>query len=131
MKEPIVIALVAIGLFFSLTGAVGILRMPDVYTRIQCSSKTITMGALPMLVALAVAEGPVSQYGSRALIVAVLLAVVNPAASHAIARAAYRRRVPMWSGSVADEPRKDNPTIEKSDGSGRGRSRRPRRAPRQ
>jgi multicomponent Na+:H+ antiporter subunit G len=99
------IALCCVGLFFSTTGVIGILRMPDVYTRIQCSSKTITMGALPLLVALAVAEGPVTTYGSRALIIAGLLLIVNPAASHALARAAYKTRVPMWKGSVVDEPR--------------------------
>jgi len=57
MREGIVIALAAIGGFFSLTGAVGILRMPDVYCRIQCSSMAITMGALPVLAALVVGEG--------------------------------------------------------------------------
>lgn len=108
MREALVIALCAVGLFFSVTGAVGILRMPDVYTRIQCSSKTVTMGALPTLIALAVAKGPVTPYGGRALIVAALLLVVNPAASHAIARAAYKAGVPMWPGSVVDEPRDEH-----------------------
>lgn len=105
MKETVVIVLCSLGLFFSLSGAIGIVRMPDVYCRIQCSSKTVTMGALPTLVALVAAEGPVSAYGSRALLVAVLLMVVNPAASHAIARAAYKAGVPMWPGAVRDEPR--------------------------
>lgn len=105
MREAAVIVLCVIGLFFSLSGAVGIVRMPDVYTRIQCSSKTITMGALPMLIALAVAQGPFTAYGGRALLVAFLLLVLNPAASHALARAAYKTDVPMWSGAVADEPR--------------------------
>ena len=50
--EIVVIVLAAVGWAFSLSGAVGILRMPDVYTRIQCSSKMITMGALPALIAL-------------------------------------------------------------------------------
>lgn len=105
MREGFVIALAAIGVFFSLTGAIGILRMPDVYTRIQCSSKTITMGALPLLAALVVGEGPLTTYGSRALIIAALLLLVNPIASHALARAAYKTRVPMWRGSVVDQPR--------------------------
>jgi multicomponent Na+:H+ antiporter subunit G len=104
VREIFVIVLCSIGIFFSLTGAVGILRMPDVYTRIQCSSKTITMGALPLLIGLVVGEGPLTTYGSRALIVAVLLLLVNPIASHAIARAAYKTRVPMWRGAVVDEP---------------------------
>lgn len=104
MKEIVVIVLAAIGLAFSLSGAVGILRMPDVYSRIQCSSKNVTMGALPALLALVVGEGPVSEYGSRALLIAVLLLVLNPAASHALARAAYKTGVPM-KGAVRDEPR--------------------------
>lgn len=99
------IALCAAGFFFSATGAVGIVRMPDVYTRIQCSSKCVTLGALPMLIALAVAEGPLSFYGGRALLVAFLLLVLSPAATHALARAAYKTGVPMWRGAVADEPR--------------------------
>ena len=42
-------------------------------------------------------------FGSRALLVAVLLLVVNPVASHALARAAYKTGVPMWPGAVADQ----------------------------
>ena len=105
MKEAVVIALSVIGLAFSLSGVVGILRMPDVYSRIQCSTKTITMGALPVLIAVVVGEGPVSSYGSRALLVAALLLVVNPVSSHALARAAYKSGVPMWPGAVTDQPR--------------------------
>lgn len=105
MREAVVIALAVVGLAFSLSGAVGVLRMPDLYTRIQCSSKTITMGALPVLVALVVAEGPISPYGGRALVVAFLLLVVNPAASHALTRAAYKAGIPQWSGAVRDQVR--------------------------
>lgn len=105
MREDAVIALSAIGLVFSLSGVAGILRMPDVYSRIQCSTKTITMGALPVLIAVVVGEGPISSYGSRALLVAALLLVVNPVSSHALARAAYKSGVPMWPGAVTDQPR--------------------------
>jgi multicomponent Na+:H+ antiporter subunit G len=103
MHEAVVGVLFGIGFLFSLSGVVGILRMPDLYTRIQCSSKTITMGALPALLAVVVGEGPISVYGSRALIVALLLLVANPVASHALARAAYKTGVPMWNGAVIDQ----------------------------
>jgi multicomponent Na+:H+ antiporter subunit G len=105
VKEILVIVAAVVGLGFSLSGAVGILRMPDVYSRIQCSSKTITMGALPVLVALVIGEGPISTYGGRALLVAFLLLVVNPMASHALARAAYKTGIPMWRGAVTDQVR--------------------------
>jgi multicomponent Na+:H+ antiporter subunit G len=103
IENVVIIVLCAVGVFFSVSGAVGILRMPDVYTRVQCSTKTITMGALPLLIALALAKGVVSSYGARALIVAALLLIVNPVASHALVRAAYKTGVPMWRGSVVDE----------------------------
>lgn len=96
-------ALAAVGGLFSLSGAVGIVRMPDLYTRIQCSSKTVTLGAVPTLVALAVAEGPVTNFGGRSLLVAFLLLVFSPVASHSLSRAAYKSGVPMWKGSVIDQ----------------------------
>lgn len=109
VREIAVIVLAATGVGFSLSAAVGIWRMPDVYGRIQCAGKTVTMGALPALAAVVVGEGPVSTYGSRALLIAVLLLVLNPAASHALARAAYKAGVPMWPGAVRDEPHEQGP----------------------
>lgn len=103
MKDALMLGLCVLGLAFSLSGAIGIIRLPDVYSRIQASSKTITMGALPVLLALVVGEGVDTAYASRALLVGVLLLVVNPMASHALSRAAYKAGVPMWQGSVVDE----------------------------
>jgi multicomponent Na+:H+ antiporter subunit G len=102
-----VLALGAFGLFFSLSGTVGIVRMPDVYCRVQCAGKTVVCGALPALAALVVGMGPVTNYGGRALLVAFLLLVLGPLASHALSRAAYRVGVPMWSGSVVDQAAED------------------------
>jgi multicomponent Na+:H+ antiporter subunit G len=105
VRIAVVAVLCSVGLFFSFSAAVGILRMPDIYTRLQCSSKSITMGALPLLIGLAVATGPISSYGGRALLVGLLIMVLGSATAHALARAAYKVGVPMWRGSVADEPR--------------------------
>jgi multicomponent Na+:H+ antiporter subunit G len=107
VRSAVALGLAVIGLGFSLSGAVGIVRMPDVYTRIQCSSKNVTMGTLPLLIAVVVDKGLVSTYGSRALLIAVLVLVVNPLAAHALTRAAYRSGVPMWPGSVVDQARPD------------------------
>ena len=114
MKDVVVIVLCFGGVLFSLTAAVGLLRMPDLYNRIQCSTQLVTFGAVPILIAITVFEGPVSSYGSRALIVAALLAILAPATSHAVGRAAYLNKVPLWSGSVRDEPR-DVPQSEPPD----------------
>lgn len=120
VRDVSVAVLLGVGLFFSLSGVVGILRMPDLYNRVQCSSKTITMGALPMLVALVVAKGIETPYAARALFVAVLLLVINPMASHALVRAAYKSGVPMWKGAVLDQVTKGSrpPDPEGSPGGG-------------
>jgi multicomponent Na+:H+ antiporter subunit G len=76
-----------------------------VYSRMQCTSKVITLGALPALLAVAVGKGIFSLYGVRALMVAFLVLILNPAASHALGRAAYKTGIRQWRGAVADEPR--------------------------
>jgi multicomponent Na+:H+ antiporter subunit G len=105
LRIVVVLALGAAGLFFSLSGVVGIVRMPDFYNRVQCAGKTVVWGALPALGALVAAMGPLTPYGGRALLVGFLLLVLGPLASHALSRAAYRVGVPMWSGSVVDQAR--------------------------
>lgn len=104
MRVAIVVILGVVGVAASLSGAVGIVRLPDLYLRLQASTKAITVGAIPVLLALVVGEGFYTQYASRALVVAFLLLVVNPAASHALARAAYKGGIPMWPGAVRDDP---------------------------
>jgi multicomponent Na+:H+ antiporter subunit G len=110
VKDALVLILAVIGLGFSLSGALGIVRMPDVYTRIQSSSKNITMGTVPLLLAVVVDQGLISTYGSRALLVAGLVTVINPLSAHALARAAYRTGVPMWSGAVVDQAHREQAT---------------------
>jgi multicomponent Na+:H+ antiporter subunit G len=61
MRTVVAAALVLVGLWFSLSGAVGVLRLPDIYSRVQSATKAITMGALPVLLATVVATGLSSQ----------------------------------------------------------------------
>lgn len=103
MKTVLVVLLVAYSLWVSTVGAIGVIRMPDLYLRIQASAKTVVLGALPMLTALVVTAGWRSVFGSRALLVAVLLIVMNPLAAHVLSRAAYKAAVPMWERAVADQ----------------------------
>ena len=52
-----------------------------------------------------IGEGLISQYGVRAVLVGILLLTLSPAASHALARAAYKSGIPQWDKAVADEPK--------------------------
>ena len=83
------IVLILVGLFFLVVAAVGMLRLPDVFTRSHAVSLTDTLGAFCVLVGLAVYQG----FGTNMLkILGVLglLLLLNPVIAHATLRAAYR-----------------------------------------
>jgi multicomponent Na+:H+ antiporter subunit G len=93
------------GAFFNLSAVVGILRLPDLYCRLHSSSKNTTLGSLLILIGLALremelGEGPAAV---KLLSIAILLLIVNPIGSHALARASYKYGAPLWQGSVVDQ----------------------------
>ena len=85
-----------IGLFFHVVAAVGVLRMPDFYTRLHAVGKTETMGVLFTLAAVALWSGA-SLTSLKVLLVAGFLFVANTTATHAIGRAAHRTGLRPWS----------------------------------
>lgn len=111
VTEIVVGVLLGLGAAVSLSGALGILRLPDVYLRIQASAKTVIAAAVPVTVGLVVAKGFNTPYTSRGLLVLVLIVVVNPIASHVLARAAYKSGIRMWPGAVADQPAARRPPV--------------------
>jgi multicomponent Na+:H+ antiporter subunit G len=90
------------GAFFAFAAALGVLRMPDVFIRMHASTKAGTLGCGLLLLSVAVYFGELG-VASRALATIAFLLFTAPVAAHAIARAAYRTGVPLWTRSVIDE----------------------------
>ena len=88
--------LVCAGVFFLLTGAVGLIRFPDFYTRMHAAGKCDTLGSFLVLAGLACHEG-LNLASVKLLVVAVFIFITSPTATHAIARAAKRNQVPWWT----------------------------------
>ena len=88
--EIIVLSLAAIGVFLLLVGAIGVLRMRDVHSRMQASG---IGGALGIMIVLF--SGGVYYFQTqelwRMLVLIALFAITGPIATTAMARAAYRR----------------------------------------
>ncbi len=76
------------GLFFLFVGTVGLLRLPDVFTRLHATTKCDTLGAGLVLLSLALQSAPA--VGIRLALIVVFIIVTNPTAAHVIARAAYQ-----------------------------------------
>jgi multicomponent Na+:H+ antiporter subunit G len=87
----IAIVAVCIGTFFSLTGVIGYIRFPDIYTRLHASAKVSVFGVLLLMVA-AISWTPLS-FGKGLVLISLLL-LTGPVISHTLASAAYRIKIP-------------------------------------
>jgi len=90
------------GAVLSLIAALGIFRMPDLYTRMQAAAKTATLGVGCTILALAIHFGDTS-VTMHAVLVIIFLFLTGPVAAHMIARAGYISGIELWQGSVVDE----------------------------
>lgn len=101
--------LLAIGVVFNVIGTIGLLRFPDVYTRLHAETKTTTFGSIFIAIGVAVfcfAQGAVTKdsssvsLGVHALVAMLVLAFTNATGSHAIAMAAHARGQKLAQGVV-------------------------------
>jgi multicomponent Na+:H+ antiporter subunit G len=81
------------GAGFALLGALGLLRMPDVYNRIQAGTKAVTLGSLCFLLGIGLLY---PQWWAKLLCIAGFILFTNPVGSSTIARALYLAGVRPW-----------------------------------
>lgn len=94
--------LVIVGALFTLVAAVGLMRLPDVYTRMHAASKAGTMGSCVLLLALAVASADWS-ISSRALAGIVFFLLTVPISAHLLAKAAHAAGYPLAQPTARDD----------------------------
>lgn len=102
ITEFVTLLLLGVGSLFCLLAAGGILLMTDVYNRMQAASKGVTLGATCIVLAAAVHFGEAGIV-TRCILVCVFFFVTVPAASHLIARAAYRSGESLSRETTIDE----------------------------
>jgi multicomponent Na+:H+ antiporter subunit G len=96
LAEIAVVLLAAGGVFFAVVAAVGLVRLPDLYTRAHSASKSDTLGAVLALAAVAIAFG--TQLSTvKTVLLLLFMFVTNPTAAHAIARAADDQGIEPWT----------------------------------
>lgn len=78
------------GLFFFLVGTIGIIRFPDVLSRIHAAAKCDTLGALLCLTGLIIFNG-LNMSSLKILLVLVFIWITNPTATHLIGKAVYTK----------------------------------------
>lgn len=94
--------LITIGAVFDFFGALGLLRLPDVYCRLQAATKCVTMGTMMILIGTAVTTAS-PWIALKALICAVFIAITSPTAADALARGSYLSGVRLSDRSIVDD----------------------------
>ncbi len=94
------------GAAFALLAALGLLRMPDVFTRMQASTKASTLGLGCLLLGAALQLGDFASF-IRVISIGAFVLLTTPVAAHVIARASYLADIPLWEGTALDERRRD------------------------
>jgi multicomponent Na+:H+ antiporter subunit G len=100
---------IVIGLLFDLLGTVGLVRLPDVYNRLQAATKCVTLGTCLILTGVAIwAFGHAANaMGVKAIVCFVFVLLTSPVGAHAIARGAHLSGVHLWEKSVVDKYQED------------------------
>ncbi|MDD3516923.1 MAG: monovalent cation/H(+) antiporter subunit G [Chromatiales bacterium] len=109
--------LLLVGAIFMFIAALGVLRMPDLLTRMHATTKAGVLGAGLMLAGVALFYWELAVTVRAAAIVGFTM-LTAPVAAHVIGRAGYFTGVPLWKGTVRDEL-KDRYGQDSPNGSGR------------
>ncbi|MEE9274552.1 MAG: monovalent cation/H(+) antiporter subunit G [bacterium] len=102
MSDYIAAAALLIGAFFMLVASIGLVRLPDVYSRIHAATKATTFGMGGILVATAILFER-TDVATHAFLSIFFLFLTNPVAAHLISRAAYRKGPNLASITTLDE----------------------------
>ncbi len=106
IRETLGMALILIGITFDFLGALGLLRLPDVYNRLQAATKCVTFGSAGILLGIFFIQG-FNNFGFKVLLGIVFIFLTSPVAAHTIARAAHRTGVKLTPESVVDKYQED------------------------
>jgi multicomponent Na+:H+ antiporter subunit G len=106
-RDVLTVALMLIGSVLTLLATIGMVRMPDVYSRMQSATKASTLGVGCTMLAVAVDFGDLA-ITTRVVLIVAFVFLTAPISAHMIGRAAYYVGVPLWKGTTLDELRDHN-----------------------
>lgn len=106
-SEIIGAILVLLGSIFLFLGALGLVRMPDLYNRIQAGTKASTLGTFLSLIGLLFI---MPEWWGKLILLTIFILITNPVSSHVLARAAHYIKIPLTEKTVADLLNKEETT---------------------
>ncbi|MCA0912548.1 monovalent cation/H(+) antiporter subunit G [Marinobacter nauticus] len=102
MIEVLVSVLLLVGAAFMVLAAIGVLRLPDLPTRMHATTKAGALGAMMTMGGVAFYFGE-SAVVARAVAIVIFILLTAPIAAHVIGRAGYFTGTKLWAGTIKDE----------------------------
>jgi len=102
IREIISLIFIFAGLFFLVASAVGMLRLPDFYSRLHASGNSETLGLMLSLVGIAIQETQPLVI-VKLVFIFLLVFLANPIGTHVLGRSAYKSDYPVWIKDNAGE----------------------------
>ena len=102
MNDMATIILISIGVLFNIFGCIGLLRLPDMYNRLQAATKCVTLGCCSILLGVLIHFG-IGGGGLKALVSIPILFFTSTVAAHALIRGAYHFGTKMGKKTVRDD----------------------------
>jgi multicomponent Na+:H+ antiporter subunit G len=106
MNENIGYIFITIGILFDLFGCIGLVRLPDVYNRLQAAAKCVTLGTCGTLFGFFVISG-FTAAGMKALLALAFVLITAPAGAQALSRAAYLSGVRSWKKAGYEDSKEE------------------------
>ncbi len=106
MIDNIGMGFIIFGILFDFFGVLGLVRLPDVYNRLQAATKCVTFGSAGILFGTFLIKG-FTAFGFKALLGIVFIFLTSPVAAHVIARAAHRSKIPLTESTTVDRYAED------------------------
>jgi len=106
INQSIGLILVTIGVLFDISGCVGLVRLPDVYNRIQASTKCVVLGTTLILLGSIVWMYTWAA-AAKGLMCILFILITSATAAHALARGAHHSGVELWNKSLIDRYSED------------------------
>lgn len=102
INEIVAVILLICSLFFFLASAVGMIRLPDFYSRLHASGNSETLGLMLSCLGLVIYEGP-TLLSVKIVIVFLLVFLANPIGTHILGKAALKSGHPVWTNKDKEE----------------------------
>ncbi|MER1986853.1 MAG: monovalent cation/H(+) antiporter subunit G [Solibacillus sp.] len=117
LANSLVIFFIAIGVLFMVVAAIGVFRLPDLYTRAHAASKSATLGVMCILLGVFLHFWLIEGYMNARILLGILfIFITGPVGGHIMSRSSYIAGVKPWEGTKHDELKEEIERMKKEQG---------------